>query len=163
LIAPWCFLRAALALYYITTGFGFCFYWRLNSASGDFHEFFEKITEGREANFSRIGQLLHALDMLAWLKILPHDVLRPVCRNRLRIGPLEHTFEKARIRCCDVNTMQKMMDASVRDTLARAVDLCFDLGTVSHRRVSLESSALSVLKSSLPYLTEARKELPHLW
>jgi hypothetical protein len=146
-IAPWCLLATALTLPEITTrtwielleiGFWFLFfYWQLKSVLGDSPGVIEIIIEGREAILYRMSQLLDTLNAFLSLIVLLRDASGPVCLNRLGTVSLEHTFGKASIRYRDVSPISKIMDAFTSDALARAVDSCLDLVTVSHRRVSV--------------------------
>jgi hypothetical protein len=104
---------------------------------GDSPRVIEKITKGREASLCQMNQVLDALNTFVSLIVLLRDASSQVCLNRLRTGPLGHTFGKARIQCCYVNRMLKIIGTFIGDTLTRAIDLCLDLVTLCHLRVSV--------------------------
>jgi hypothetical protein len=121
-MAPWCLLAGTLTLPEITArtrvelleiGFWFLFFhWQLKSVLGDSPGVIKKITEGHETSLHQMSQLLDALNTFVSLIVLLRGASNPVWLNRLGTGPLGHTFEKARIRYRNINTMSKMIHTS---------------------------------------------------
>jgi hypothetical protein len=161
IMAPWCLLTAGLTLSGISTrtriellevGFWVLYiYWRLKSCFGYPTGVIERITEGREAALYRSDQLRDALNTFMALILVIRGSSHHLCLNRLGSNPLEHAFGKARTRCRDVNTMAKMLAAFTTEILSKTVDVCLDLATVPHRRISfgLDCAPLSRIEKSI--------------
>jgi hypothetical protein len=145
-MAPWCLLTAALTIPDLSTrtriellevGFWFLyFYSRLRSRFRDPPGVIETVREGRRVSLYGTGQIRDALNTFIALIVILRGSASTISLNRLGSGPLEHAFGKARTRCRDVNTMQKLIASFTSATLNRVVDTCLQLSTVPQRRIS---------------------------
>jgi hypothetical protein len=123
-LAPWCLMTAALTLPefntktrcdLLETGFWFLFlYERLLIVVGPPRGVNQKIPKevGRFCvTLYTSDQIRDGLNTFASLISILRESPTPVCLNRLGSDPLEHSFGQARMRCWDVNTMNKMLRA----------------------------------------------------
>jgi hypothetical protein len=120
-LAPWCLLTTALIIPGFNTrtrcdmleiGFWFLFlYQELLATVGLPWGVVHKITSGRLASLYSADQLRDCLNSFISIIAMLRESHTPICLNRLGSDPLEHSFGQARIRCWDVNTMEKMLAA----------------------------------------------------
>jgi hypothetical protein len=100
-------------------------------------------------------QLFHALNIFTALISIIRTSDGALRLNRLGSNSLEHAFGSARVRCHDVNTMKKMIDAFTNIELTRIAHSMFSLFSSAHGRLSVGvncgefiSSPLSIFSSS---------------
>jgi hypothetical protein len=120
-LTPWCLLTAALTIPdfntktrrdFLEIGFWFqLIYERLLTQIGPPHGVGQKVSPVNYARLYTNEQLRDSLNDFASLLSIIRDSLTPISLNRLGSDPLEHSFGQARIRCRDVNTMNKMLTA----------------------------------------------------
>jgi hypothetical protein len=142
-MASWCLLTAGLILRGQSTrtrgallnmGFWFLFIYRNHlKLFGYPPGVTQRKTDGKIANMYTTQQLRDALNtFIALIVILQHSI-NSVCLNRLGSGPLEHGFGRAPIRCRDVITMKKIINAFTTDVTDLPIDKFLKL-TVEPRR-----------------------------
>jgi hypothetical protein len=138
-LAPWCLLVTALTLVDITVttridllaiGFWFLFlYSERLQTFGYPHGVSESKRTGVTPSLYSRQQVRDALNtfvsLISILTSAGPDEYSAL--DRLGSGPLEHFFGRARIRCRDVNTMARMIEAFATEAWGRTVDSVLSL------------------------------------
>jgi hypothetical protein len=146
-LAPWCLLTAALTVpgfntktrcHLLEIGFWFLFYYdRLLAAYKHPRGVTSKITEGNMATLYTPDQLRDGINTFFSLITLIRTSPTAVKLDHLGSGPLEHAFGQGRIRCHDINTMNKMLAAFADRAESLVLKAFLDLFGTSHRRHSI--------------------------